>query len=183
MTQSVLPSPAANKKRKGRFQDEVAIITGASGGIGQATALSFASEGAKVALHFSGLTEASFKRATEASDKLKELGFECASLQADVSKFDEVRALTDTVVKKWGKLSIIVCFAGLPSSLRYWNEDPLDLSEDDLLSAIRVDFLGSYNFIRAAKDYLKKDHYGKIVLISCTHTIYGEELGYRYALD
>jgi 3-oxoacyl-[acyl-carrier protein] reductase len=79
------------------------IITGGSGGIGQTTAHTFASEGAKVALHFSGLTETSFKRTTEASNKLKELGFDSMSLRANVSNYDEVRGLVDKVVNKWGK--------------------------------------------------------------------------------
>ncbi|HZW56557.1 MAG TPA: SDR family oxidoreductase [Nitrososphaerales archaeon] len=175
-------SSPTSRETRGRLEGEVAIITGGSGGIGQATALTFANEGAKVALHFSGLTEASFKRATEVSDKLKALGYASISLQANVSKYEEVKALVDKVVSEWGKVSVIVCFAGFPSSLQFWSEDPLELSGEDLLSAIKVDFLGSYHFIRALKDRMKKDTYGKIVLVSSTPTFYGEELGYRFAL-
>lgn len=174
--------PPTRKVIQGKLEGQVAIITGGSSGIGQATALLFASEGAKVAIHFSGLSEASYKRANEISDRIKELGFESMSLRADVSKYDDVKSLIDKVVNEWGKLSIVTCFAGFPSSLRFWNEDPLELSDEDLLSAIRVDFLGSYHFIRAAKDHMKKEHYGKIVLISSSPTIYGDVLGYRYSL-
>jgi 3-oxoacyl-[acyl-carrier protein] reductase len=169
-------------RTQNKLAGEVAIITGGNGGIGQATALLFASEGARVAIHFSGLTDVSLKNATDISNKLKALGRESMPLRANVSNYDEVKLLVDKVVSTWGKVSIIVCFAGFPSSLRFWNEDPLELSDEDLLSAIRIDFLGSYHFVRAAKDYMKSNHYGKIVLISSTPTIYGEEAGYRFAL-
>jgi 3-oxoacyl-[acyl-carrier protein] reductase len=172
-----MPETASQK-----LAGEVAIISGGSGGIGRATALLFAREGAKVAIHFSGLTDASVKNATEVSNKLKALGGESIPIRANVSNYDEVKSLVDQIAATWSKVSIIVCFAGLPSSPRFWNEDPLELSDEDLLSAIKVDFLGSYHFIRAAKDHMKANHYGKIVLISSTPTIYGEEDGYRYTL-
>ena len=180
--EKVMTESVPQMKANGKLVGQVAIVTGGSGEIGQATALTLAREGAKVAIHFSGLTEESYKRAIEASNKLKELGVESMSLSAKISDYNEVKGLVDKVVNEWGKVSIITCFAGLPSSLEFWNENSLELSEEDLLSAIRVDFLGSYNFIRAAKDYMKKEHYGKIVLISSTPTIYGEDLGYRYSL-
>ncbi|MGI0090297.1 MAG: SDR family NAD(P)-dependent oxidoreductase [Nitrososphaerales archaeon] len=180
MTDQVFGQTTTRGKRK--LEGEVAIISGGSGGIGQAAALLFAKEGAKVAIHFSGLTEASLKRATDASDKLKALGIGSMPLRANVSNYEEVKGLVDRVVGEWGKVSVIVCFAGLPSSLRFWNEDPLELSDDDLLSAIKVDFFGSYHFIRAAKDHMKSNQYGKIVLISSSPAIYGDEIGYRFTL-
>ncbi len=165
-----------------KLAGQVAIISGGSGAIGQATALLFAHEGAKVAIHFSGLTEASLKNATDVSNKLKALGGESIPLRANISNYNEVKSLVDKVVETWSKVNIIVCLGGLPSSVRFWNEDPLELSDEDLLSAIKVDFLGSYHFVRAAKDYMKANHCGKIVFISSTPTIYGEEAGYRYSL-
>jgi len=173
---------AGRVRKKGRLEGQVAIISGGSGGIGQTTAHLFANEGAKVAVHCSGLTEASLKKATEVSNKLKALGFESMPVHADVSDYGEVKELVDKVVNDWGKVGTIVCYAGLPSSRRFWQEDPLELSDDDLLSAIRVDFVGSYHFIRAAKDYMRKQHYGKIVFISSTPTIFGDEAGYRFTL-
>jgi NAD(P)-dependent dehydrogenase (short-subunit alcohol dehydrogenase family) len=177
------PTPKTGSTRKERrLENQVAIISGGSGGIGQSTALLFANEGAKVAVHYSGLTDASLKRATEVSNKLKTLGFESMPVRANVSDYGEVKELVDKVVNDWGKVTTIVCYAGLPSSKQFWQEDPLELSDDELLSAINVDFLGSYHFIRAAKDYMRKQHYGKIVLISSSPTIYGEESGYRFIL-
>src|SRR5208283_5790658 len=100
----------------------------------------------------------------------------------DVTKYDDVKRAVDSVVSRWGKVTSVVDFAGLPSSLEFWQEDPLDLSDEALLSAIGIDFIGSYNFIRAAKDCMKKERYGKIVLISSSPTVYGDDAGYRYIL-
>lgn len=168
--------------RKGRLEGEVAIISGGSGGIGEATALCFAKEGAKVAVHYSGKTSASTQRATDVVKKIEELGSEAIAVKANVSNYPEVKRAVDGIVKKWGRVTLAVCYAGLPSKMEFWHEDPLQLSDDDLLSAVNVDFLGSYHFIKACKDYMKKRRYGKIVLISSTPAIYGEAIGYRFTL-
>ena len=176
-------SRAADRGGKGgRLEDEVAIISGGSGGMGEATALLFASEGARVAVHYSGLTSASRKRAADVVKKVEDLGCEAIPVQANVSNYPEVKKAVDRVLNEWGKITLAVCYAGLPAKMEFWGEDPLQLSDEELLSAVNVDFLGSYHFIRACKDYMKKGRYGKIVLISSTPAIYGEDIGYRFTL-
>ena len=170
------------RERAGILKGHVSIIGGGTGGIGEATAWRFAEEGAKVAVHFSGLHTSSAKRAEELVRKLTESGFEAFSAKANVTDYDEVKNLVDSVVNKWGKVTSIVSFAGLPSSYSFWQEDPLSLSDDELRSAINVDFVGSYHFIRAVRNYMKKEGYGKIVLTASSPTIYGDESGYRYIL-
>lgn len=169
-------------ERSGILEGHVSVIGGGSGGIGEATAWRFAREGAKVAIHYSGLSDRSVKKADDLIRRMNESGVEAMSIRADVSKYAEVKNLVESVVKRWGKVSSIVSFAGLPASQSSWSEDSLDLSDDDLLSAINVDFLGSYHFIRAAKDYMKSESHGKIVLIASSPAISGDEIGYRYTL-
>jgi 3-oxoacyl-[acyl-carrier protein] reductase len=183
MSLKLIAQTAVGVKEHGKLLGQVAIIIGGSGGIGEATSLLLAREGAKVAVHFSGLTEASNKKGNNAVSKLKELGFEAIPVNANVSDYSDVKKAVEQVVNQWGKVSIAVCYAGLPSEMNFWKEDPLELSDDDLLSAVNVDFLGSYHFLKACKDYMKNnDHYGKIVLTSSTPAIYGEDVGYRFAL-
>ena len=162
--------------------DHVAIIGGGNGGMGEAAAWRFAREGAKVAVHFSGLTGASGRRAERIVDNLRKSGFEAISVKADVRSFPEVERAVGRVVSKWGKVSSLVSFVGLPSSFDRWQEDPLELSEQELLSAVKIDFVGSYHFIRAVRRHMKKARYGKIVLVSSSPTIYGDDAGYRYVL-
>jgi len=134
--------------------------------MGEAAAWRFAREGAKVAVHFSGLTGASGRRAERIVDNLRKSGFEAISVKADVRSFPEIERAVGRVVSKWGKVS----------------SDHLELSEQELLSAVKIDFVGSYHFVRAVRRHMKKARYGKIVLVSSSPTIYGDDAGYRYVL-
>jgi 3-oxoacyl-[acyl-carrier protein] reductase len=179
-----VPKPSSAKRaHSGILEDHVAVIGGGTSGMGEATAWRFAREGAKVALHYSGTTEKSTKTAERIVSGLKKSGFEALSVRADVTSYPEVKRLMDSVASKWGKVTSVVDFAGLPSSFEYWQENPLDLKDDDLNSAIGVDFIGSYHFIRAARNIMKKERYGKVVLISSSPTVYGDDAGYRYILS
>jgi 3-oxoacyl-[acyl-carrier protein] reductase len=178
-----MPSePASKGNREGLLDDTVAVIGGGTSGIGEATAWRFAREGAKVAIHFSGLTEGSASRAERIVSELTGSGFEAMSIKADIKSYPEVKHSIDSVVARWGKVSSVIDYAGLASSFECWQENPLELQDEDLTSAIGVDFVGSYHFIRAAQDHMKKERYGKIVLTSSSPTVVGDDAGYRYVL-
>src|SRR2546428_13092806 len=83
--------------------DHVAIIGGGNGGMGEAAAWRFAREGAKVAVHFSGLTGTSGRRAERIVDNLRKSGFEAISVKADLRTFQEVERGVGRVVAKCGK--------------------------------------------------------------------------------
>jgi len=176
------PFDSSSSPTSRRLEGEVAIVTGGNGGLGEAASVLFGKEGANVAVHYSGMGETSAARAAEVVKRIQSFGSEAISIRADVSSYEAVTKAVEEVFGQWGKISVLACFAGLQANTATWNEDPLTLSDDELLSAIRVDFLGSYHFIRACKDYMKKDQYGKILLINSSPTIYGEEAGYRYIL-
>ena len=178
----MLPEPASKEHHEGILDNNVAVIGGGTSGMGEATAWRFAREGAKVAIHFSGSTESSTSKAERIVAELTSSGFEAMSIKADVRSYPEVKRSIDSVVAKWGKVSSVVDYAGLPSSFESWQENPLELSDEDLTSSIGVDFVGSYHFIRAAQDHMKKEHYGKIVLTSSSPTVSGDDAGYRYIL-
>ncbi len=175
------PEPASDRSKE-ILDGSVALIGGGTSGMGEATAWRFAREGAKVAIHFSGLTESSAGKAERIVGELKSSGFEAMSIEADVRSYSEVKRSVDSVVARWGKLSCVVDYAGLPSSFESWQENPLELSDEDLLSAIGVDFMGSYHFIRAAQEHMSKERFGKIVLTSSSSTVPGDDAGYRYVL-
>lgn len=165
-----------------KLDGEVAIITGGSGEIGSSTARLFAKEGAKVAVHYSGSTESSATRVKKIVDELNEGGLESISVRANISSYEEVKTAVDLVAEKWGKVSLVVCTAGLQATVESWNEDPLMLDDSSLLSAVSVDYLGSYHFLRACKEIMKMNGHGKVVFISSSPTIYGEAAGYRFSL-
>lgn len=161
------------------LKDKTAIITGASGGIGSVVALEFAKEGAKaIGVHYSS----SEAKAIEIAKKIKESGAAAITLKADVSKAYEVKAMIQKFVEKFKKIDIIVAFAGYPASRGSWFADPLDLSDEDLDKPWNVDLKGSYHCIRYAVPYMKKQKYGKIILISSTPAIEGDATGLQFTL-
>src|SRR5437899_11137487 len=110
-------SPAAREGTvKTTLSDHITIIGGGNGGMGEATAWRFAREGAKVAVHFSGLTGASGRRAEGIVDNLHKSGFEAISVKADVRSFPAVERAVGRVVSKWAQVSSTVSFVALPSS-------------------------------------------------------------------
>lgn len=161
------------------LKDKTAIITGASGGIGSATALEFAKEGIKaIGVHYSS----SEVKAMEIAKKIKELGSNAMTLKADVSKAYEVKAMIQKFVEKFKKIDIIVAFAGYPASRDSWFANPLDLSDEDLDKPWNVDLKGSYHCIRYAAPYMKRQRYGKIILISSTPAIEGDATGLQFTI-
>jgi len=90
------------------LKDQVALVTGASSGIGQATAVALAREGARVAVNY--LKNAA--GAEETVETVRKSGGDAFALRADVTKSAEVRALVEATRKRWGKIDILVNNAG-----------------------------------------------------------------------
>lgn len=91
-----------------RLAGKVAIVTGATSGIGKATALLMASEGAKVVV--AGLTTES---AEETVHEIQEAGGEAIAIQADVSQPDQVKSMVDTAVERFGQVDVAFNNAGI----------------------------------------------------------------------
>ncbi len=91
----------------GELQNKVAIVTGASSGIGRAAAIRLAREGAKV-----GVLARSEDKLDEVVEEIARQGSEGLTLDADVSRFDEVKRATAQVLKKWGRIDIVFANAG-----------------------------------------------------------------------
>jgi len=91
-----------------RLRDEVAIITGAGGGIGEAVALCFSREGAKVAL-----VEAVPERLDKVAGLIRSLGGDCFALRADISQRTEVSRMVKEVKEKYGRIDVLVNVAGI----------------------------------------------------------------------
>lgn len=92
-----------------KLEGKVAVVTGASRGIGRAIAIKLADEGAKVVVNYSG----SQAKAEEVVAIIQENGGEAIAVQASVSKTEEVTALMDAAVKTFGSLDILVNNAGI----------------------------------------------------------------------
>jgi len=85
-----------------KLENKVALITGASRGIGRAIALLFAKEGAKVVVNYLNSKE----KAEEVVNQIKEIGSDAMAVKADVSKENEVKQMINKAVEKFGRIDI-----------------------------------------------------------------------------
>ena len=138
------------------FRDQVAIITGASSGIGQALALQLAGQGAKVVL-----AARRVDRLEQAAAACCHAGGEALALPTDVSNEAQCRALVKKTIQTFGRLDILINNAGLAASALFDEYSDLSLFKHTL----EVNFYGGVYCTYHALPYLKKTR-GRIVAVS-----------------
>jgi 3-oxoacyl-[acyl-carrier protein] reductase len=141
-----------------RLQDQIALVTGGSRGIGRAIVKAFAAEGAKVAFVFRGSQEAADSLVAE----LTAAGSAVLPLQADVTRFDEAQTCVDTIEKTWGgSVNILVNNAGIIRDDLFVRLEP-----DAWNAVLQTNLGGTYNFTRAVAYSMMKQRKGRIINIS-----------------
>jgi 3-oxoacyl-[acyl-carrier protein] reductase len=137
-----------------KLEGKVALITGASRGIGRGIALTYAREGATVAINYVNNME----KAENVVAEIKKNGGEAFSFKADVSKTAEVREMVETVIKKYGKIDILVNNAGIliPTML-------MDTSDDQWDRVMEINLKGPFLCTREAAKGMIERGYGKII--------------------
>lgn len=135
---------------------KVAFITGASSGIGRATALALANQGAKVAVAARRLD-----RLQALVAEIKNRGKDALAIQMDVTKKEDItRAITETV-KTFGKLDILVNNAGVADFASF-----LDMTEEQWDKTIDTNLKGYFLVAQAAARHMAKNKWGRIIMIS-----------------
>jgi NAD(P)-dependent dehydrogenase (short-subunit alcohol dehydrogenase family) len=138
------------------FEKKVAIVTGASLGIGRATALALAEQGACVALA-SRNSEALSALAKE----LKRQGREVLVITTDVTQRDEVEALVQEVVAQWGRVDILISNAG-----EYIRAPITDLDPATIQRSLDVNFFGGVYCVKAVLPHMLRQKSGHIVFVT-----------------
>lgn len=139
------------------FEGKVALVTGASRGIGRETALKLAAGGAFVIVNYSGNTEA-------AEAVVKEIisnGGTAEAYKCNVQDFDAVKEMVDYIIKRHKRIDIIVNNAGITR-----DNLVLKMSEEDFDCVIDVDLKGAFNTSKHVMRYMLKQKSGKIINIS-----------------
>jgi NAD(P)-dependent dehydrogenase (short-subunit alcohol dehydrogenase family) len=103
-----------------RFEDKVAVVTGAGSGIGKAIALAFPGEGAEVVVDYAGHPEP----AQETIREIEDAGGRAVAVRVDVAQHKDVRALIRACVEEFGRLYILVNNAGIEDKMSFLETPP-----------------------------------------------------------
>lgn len=153
---------------------KVAVVTGASSGIGKATAFELARHGARVAI--SGLDEAGCR---VASNELCAAGYQAMSVACDVRDKDQLAALVDRVLEQWGRIDILVCNAGIAP-----HAGPLaQASEQDYDSTLDVNLRSVMRLCNLVIPGMVTQGEGSIVIVSSIAGLRGNKALGLYGLS
>jgi 2-deoxy-D-gluconate 3-dehydrogenase len=150
---------------------EVAIVTGASRGIGKEIAFAMASLGAKVAL-----VSVSATHLYETLSEFRKKGFDVLGVPTDTTNKGSVRAMAKQVAEHFGKIDILVNFAGVKHL-----EDAVTFAESKWNWIMDVNLKGTFLTCQAVGEYMLQQKKGKIVNVSSVHGLLGRARDMAYA--
>ena len=154
------------------FEGQVALITGAGGGLGRAYALELARRGCKVVVndvggdpHGRGADTAPARKVCE---EIEALGGEAIPNFDSVASYEGGYNMVKAAMDKWGRLDIVICNAGILRDVAFHN-----MSEDDWDAIFAVHVKGTFTVLRAAWPIFRQQSYGRVVLTSSSSGIWG----------
>ena len=140
----------------GRLAGKVAIVTGGDSGIGRATAVLFAREGAKVAIAY--LEEHDDARITREACEAE--GAEVLLSAGDLGDPDHCRGFVDAVIGKWGRLDVLVNNAGE----QHPDEEVTDITAEQLQRTFQTNIFSMFYLVQAARPHLQRG----AAIVNCT---------------
>ncbi|MDD3337419.1 MAG: 3-oxoacyl-[acyl-carrier-protein] reductase [Lachnospiraceae bacterium] len=146
------------------LKDKVAVVTGASRGIGRAIALEMAKNGAKVVINYNGSVE----KAEEVKKEIEANGGEAMIYQCNVSDFAACEQFIKDVVTAYGRIDILVNNAGI-------TRDGLimKMKEEDFDQVLDINLKGTFNTIRFVSRIMMKQRQGSIINMSSVSGVLG----------
>jgi Dehydrogenases with different specificities (related to short-chain alcohol dehydrogenases) len=155
----------------GYLDGKVALVTGASRGIGRAVALKFAAEGAKVAVNY--LT--SEEEAHQVVQEIESRGGEALAVRADVARKADVVAMVERICEEWGGVDILMNNAGLAL------DGPAErMSEEDWDRVIDVNLKGTFLCTQAVIPSMRERGAGKVINVSAASAVRGRKDGANF---
>jgi NAD(P)-dependent dehydrogenase (short-subunit alcohol dehydrogenase family) len=154
------------------FDNRVAIVTGAGGGIGRSHALALATRGARVVVndlggdvHGAGGDPGA---ALAVVEEIERLGGEALADGANVAEPDEVEAMVEKAMSRWGRVDILVNNAGILRDRSFAN---MTIEEFDTVVAVHL--RGAFLCTKAVWDIMKERSYGRVVFTTSSSGLYG----------
>lgn len=140
-----------------KLEGKVALVTGASRGIGREIALELARQGANVAVNYSG----SEAKANEVVDLIKEMGRDAFSVQCDVSNSEAVTIMVKETIERFGKLDILVNNAGITRDNLL-----MRMKDEEWDDVININLKGVFLTTKAVTRQMMKQRSGRIINIA-----------------
>ncbi len=155
-----------------RFDNHVAIVTGAGGGLGRRYALDLAARGAKVVVNDLGGTRdgtgSSLTAAQAVVEEIRAAGGEAMANGASVTDADAIFAMVADVKAKWGRIDILINNAGILRDKSF-----AKMTLDDFRQVIDVHLMGSVICTKAVWDLMREQLYGRILMTTSSTGLYG----------
>ena len=155
------------------FDDRVAIVTGAGGGLGRCHALDLSRRGAKVVVNdlggnVDGSSDGSLSAAETVVEEIKAAGGEAMANGASVTDKDQVANMVKEVMNKYGRIDILINNAGILRDKSFSK-----VEDEDFRMVLEVHLMGSVNCTKAVWEIMKEQNYGRIVMTSSSSGLYG----------
>lgn len=154
------------------LKGKVAIVTGASRGIGKAIAIHLAKEGACVIINYNG----SLERAKEVETEICQNGGCAEAIQCNVADFSACETFIAEVVKKYGRIDILVNNAGITK-----DNLMMKMKEEDFDAVISTNLKGAFHCMKFASRQMLRQRSGKIINISSVSGVMGNAGQTNYA--
>ncbi len=151
---------------------KVALITGATRGIGKAIAIRLANAGFDIALNYRKEND----DLTNTKSEIEKAGVDCLPVQGDISSFEDCERIAKEIFDKFGKIDVLVNNAGITKDMLLMRMKPEDFS-----SVVDVNLIGTFNMTRNVVPYMVKARSGRVVNISSVVGIEGNAGQANYA--
>lgn len=151
----------------------VALVTGASYGIGGATARTLAREGYDIAL-----CDLNTEMLSETAAAIRDLGARAEAIVLDLADDASIQAATDAALAAFGTVDVLVNNAGIP-----FRKDALDVTREEFNRVMNINLAGTFFMTTAlARQWIKSGHHGSVVSVASTHGIHGVPTSSTYGI-
>ena len=147
------------------LKGRVAVITGASSGLGKGMAKAFAEQGADIAI-----LARRIERLEELKKELESLGVKVLPIKCDVTSTEDINNAAELVEKEFGKVDILVNCAGSSK-----DAGVLEMTDDEWDFTINTDLTSVFKMTRAFANIMKKNNYGRVINIASMYGLVGND--------
>ena len=144
--------------------DKVAMITGATRGIGKQIALTLANEGYNIVLNYRTENDELF----QAKNEIESKNVNCLTVQGDVTNFEDCKQMIERAINEFGKIDVLINNAGITKDMLLAR-----MKEEDIKQVIDVNLVGTFNMTKNVISYMMKARSGRIINISSVVGIAG----------